>query len=196
MTRLQTLTLTLVAVTALTACKRNPPDGPMPMPTPPSTGAGSGATTGPPVTRPPDTVPVPPPIADPGGISSSDPLMTSDIDVINKNSPLKPVFFLYDSDALDETGRKTIADNAEILKKYATWVITIEGHCDERGTAEYNLALGDRRALAVKNYLVTLGISADRIKTVSFGNEFPFNPGKDEQAYAENRRAHFMLTSR
>jgi peptidoglycan-associated lipoprotein len=196
MTRLQTLSLTLVTIAALTACKRNPPEGPMPMPTPPST-TGAGTTTTPTTTaRVPEQPPVPPPITDPGGITSSDPLMTSDIDVINKNSPLKPVFFAYDSDSLDDAGRKIIADNAEILKKYSSWVITVEGHCDERGTAEYNLALGDRRALAVKNYLVTLGIPAERIKTVSYGNEFPFNPGKDEQAWKDNRRAHFMLTSR
>jgi len=196
MTRLQTLSLTLVTIAALTACKRNPPEGPMPMPTPPST-PGAGTTTTPTTTaRVPEQPPVPPPITDPGGITSSDPLMTSDIDVINKNSPLKPVFFAYDSDSLDDVGRKTIADNAEVLKKYPTWVITIEGHCDERGTAEYNVALGDRRALAVKNYLVTLGIPAERVKTVSYGNEFPFNPGHDEQAWKDNRRAHFMLTSR
>ena len=69
------------------------------------------------------------------------------------------MFFAYDSDALDDTARTTMAANAEVLKKYGTWVITVEGHCDERGTAEYNLALGDRRALAVKNYMVSLGIS-------------------------------------
>ena len=196
MNRLQLITLTLVTVTGLTACKRNPPEGPVPMPPPPST-TGAGTTTAPTTTaRVPEQPPVPPPITDPGGITSSDPLTTSDIDVINKNSPLKPVFFAYDSDSLDETGRKIIADNAEVLKKYATWVITIEGHCDERGTAEYNVALGDRRALAVKNYLVTLGIPAERVKTVSYGNEFPFNPGHDEQAWKDNRRAHFMLTSR
>jgi peptidoglycan-associated lipoprotein len=196
MNRLQLITLTLVTVASLTACKRNPPDAPMPMPTPPST-TGGGTTTTPTTTaRVPEQPPVPPPITDPGGITSSDPLMTSEIDVINKNSPLKPVFFAYDSDSLDEAGRKIIAENAEVLKKYSTWVITIEGHCDERGTAEYNVALGDRRALAVKNYLVTLGIPAERVKTVSYGNEFPFNPGHNEEAWKENRRAHFMLTSR
>ena len=68
-----------------------------------------------------------------------------------------------------------------ILKKYPTWVITIEGHCDERGTAEYNLALGERRALAAKNYLVSLGIAADRLRTVSYGKEFPFDPGHDDR---------------
>jgi peptidoglycan-associated lipoprotein len=82
------------------------------------------------------------------------------------------------------------------LKKYGTWVITIEGHTDERGSAEYNLALGERRALAAKNYLISLGIGGDRLRTVSYGKEFPFDPGHDESAWAKNRRAQFMLTSK
>jgi peptidoglycan-associated lipoprotein len=82
-----------------------------------------------------------------------------------------------------------------VLKKYANWVVTIEGHCDDRGTPEYNLALGERRAVAVKTFLVSLGIAPDRIRTVSYGNEFPFDPGKNEEAYAKNRRGHFVITS-
>jgi peptidoglycan-associated lipoprotein len=74
--------------------------------------------------------------------------------------------------------------------------VTVEGHCDERGTAEYNLALGERRALAARNYLVTLGVSAERLRTVSYGKEFPFDPGRTEEAYAKNRRAHFVLTAK
>jgi peptidoglycan-associated lipoprotein len=75
-------------------------------------------------------------------------------------------------------------------------MITVEGHCDERGTAEYNLALGERRAVAVKTYLVSLGIPADRVRVVSYGNEFPFDPAHTEAAWEKNRRAHFMLTSK
>ncbi|HXT71768.1 MAG TPA: OmpA family protein [Vicinamibacterales bacterium] len=89
-----------------------------------------------------------------------------------------------------------MADNAEVMKKYSTWIVTIEGHCDERGTAEYNLALGDRRAIAAKNYMVTLGVPAERLRTVSYGNEFPFDPAHDESAWKQNRRAHFMLTAK
>ena len=129
-------------------------------------------------------------------VVTSDPLDTAEIDKINADSPLKPAFFAYDSDELDEVARQIIAKNSEVLKKYPTWIITIEGHCDERGTAEYNLALGDRRALAAKNYLVSLGIPADRVRTVSYGSEFPFDPGHDEKAWMQNRRAHFMLTAR
>ena len=82
------------------------------------------------------------------------------------------------------------------MKKYPTWIVTIEGHADERGTAEYNLALGERRALAARNYLVSLGIPADRLRTVSYGKEFPFEPGHDETSWFQNRRAHFVVTSK
>ena len=83
-----------------------------------------------------------------------------------------------------------------MLKTYSTWVIAIEGHCDERGTAEYNLALGDRRALAARNYLLSLGVPAARIKTVSYGKEFPFDPGHAEASWKKNRRAQFMVTAK
>ena len=97
---------------------------------------------------------------------------------------------------MSSEGQQILNANAEIMKKQATWVITIEGHADERGTAEYNLALGERRALAARNYLVSLGIPADRLRTVSYGKEFPFDPAHTEEAYAKNRRAHFVVTSR
>ena len=97
---------------------------------------------------------------------------------------------------LDDAARAIATQNAAVLKKYTTWGITIEGHCDERGTAEYNLALGERRAVAVKTYLSSLGISADRIRTVSYGKEFPFDMGHNEDAWAKNRRGHFVITSK
>jgi len=86
--------------------------------------------------------------------------------------------------------------NAKLLRDNAGAGITIEGHCDERGTAEYNLALGEKRALAAKTYLVSLGVPADRVRTVSYGKEFPFDPGHDEGAWSKNRRAHFVVTSK
>jgi len=127
---------------------------------------------------------------------ASDTLASSDIDAINKNSPFQPVFFAYDQDTIDSAGQQALNTNAELMKKYSTWIITIEGHADERGTAEYNLALGERRALAAHNYLVSLGIPADRLRTVSYGKEFPFEPGHDEAAWSKNRRAHFVVTSK
>jgi peptidoglycan-associated lipoprotein len=93
-----------------------------------------------------------------------------------------------DSSEVDQAGQQALNANADILRKYATWVITIEGHCDERGTREYNLALGERRAQAVKNVLVALGIPAGRIQTISYGKERPEIPHSDDSSYAQNRR--------
>lgn len=145
--------------------------------------------------RPP-TPPAPPPVITPEPAVVSDPLATADIDKINQQAPLAPVFFAYDSDVVDEAGQRVLMANAEVLKKYVTWAVTIEGHSDERGTAEYNLALGERRALAAKSYLLSLGIAADRIRTVSYGKEFPFDPGHDEAAWSKNRRGHFVVTAK
>ncbi len=105
------------------------------------------------------------------------------------------MFFDYDSAELSPAGKSALDENAGVLKKYGAWVVTIEGHCDERGTPEYNLALGERRAVAARTYLVALGVAADRLRTVSYGKEFPFDAGHDEGAWAKNRRAHFVITA-
>ena len=118
------------------------------------------------------------------------------LDELNRNSPLRPAFFLLDSSDLDDTGRSVVTSNVEVLKKNPQWVVTIEGHCDERGTAEYNLALGERRASAVKTYMVSLGIAPDRLRTVSYGKEFPFDQAHNDDAWSKNRRAHFVITSK
>jgi len=174
------------------ACHKKPPVA-KPTPPPPAPFPSASRDTAPP--PPPTPVPEPPPVpVEPR--PTVDPLANSPIDEINKNSPLKPVFFALDSDELDDKGRAALNEDSQLLKKYGTWVVTIEGHADERGSAEYNLALGERRALAARNYLISLGIVADRLRTVSYGKEFPFDPGHDEGAWAKNRRAHFMLTAK
>ncbi|MSO93246.1 MAG: peptidoglycan-associated lipoprotein Pal [Rhodospirillales bacterium] len=99
------------------------------------------------------------------------------------------VFFDYDKYNLKPQGRATVEKQAALLKKYPNAAVTVEGHCDERGTREYNLALGERRANAVKDYLVALGIPAARIKTISYGKERPAALGSTEAAWAQNRRA-------
>jgi peptidoglycan-associated lipoprotein len=99
------------------------------------------------------------------------------------------VFFDTDQSTIREDGRQTLARQAEWLKKYGQYKITVEGHCDERGTREYNFALGERRANAARQYLIAQGIPAARINTVSFGKENPDPPGSDEAAWARNRRA-------
>ena len=118
------------------------------------------------------------------------------LDDLNRDSPLKPLFFELDSAEVSADGQQVLQANAAVLKKYPTWQVTIEGHCDERGTAEYNLALGERRALAAKTYLVSLGIPADKVRTVSYGKEFPFDAGHDDAAWSKNRRAHFVITAK
>lgn len=182
----------LVLILAVAACaKRQTPVAATPQPPPPSNTPTAATTLPPPApTRLPEQLPVP---AQPA--LSEDAVGSTTLDAINRNSPFKPVFFSVDSADLDESGRQVAAANAEILKKNPRWVITIEGHCDERGTVEYNLALGERRAIAVKTFLVSLGIPPDRVRTISYGKEFPFDPGKTDEAMSKNRRGHFVVTS-
>lgn len=182
----------LVAVLFVTGCaKKQPPVARTPPP-PPTSGSGSGTTVPP---RPPE------PISEPTVVPTEPVLSESGLDArslddLNRDSPLEPVFFGLDSAEVSPDAQSALSRNAEVLKKYSGWMITIEGHCDERGTAEYNLALGERRALSASAYLVSLGIPANRLRTVSYGKEFPFDPGKTEEAYAKNRRAHFVITAK
>jgi len=103
------------------------------------------------------------------------------------------VYFNYDSAALDPAAQEILKKKVAYLEKYSDLSITIEGHCDERGTNEYNLALGERRAESAKNFLVDIGLAASRFKTISFGEEKPVATGNDEEAWAKNRRAHFVV---
>lgn len=98
------------------------------------------------------------------------------------------VFFGYDSSEVTSEGRATLERQAAWLNQYPNVSVVIEGHADERGTREYNLALGERRAQAVKNYLISLGVSAGRVSTISYGKERPAVMGSDEASYAQNRR--------
>jgi peptidoglycan-associated lipoprotein len=172
------------------ACARRQPPVAKPMPPPATPPVASTTAPPPPPTRIEDALPVP---SEPLG---EDSIGNRTLDDLNRDSPFKPVFFGLDSAELDDSGRAIVVENAGLLKKYSTWVITVEGHCDERGTAEYNLALGERRAVAVKTYLVSMGIAPDRIRTVSYGKEFPFDPGHDEKAWNANRRAQFVITAK
>jgi peptidoglycan-associated lipoprotein len=185
----RSLALTLILVVALVGgCgkKKQPATTPAPAPAVPP------AVTTP--ETPPQPVEEPTPVPQP--TLEEDAIGGRSLDDLNRDSPLKPAFFGLDSAELDVDGQAVVRANAELLKKYPSWMITIEGHCDERGTAEYNLALGERRAVAVQTYLVSLGIPPDRLRTVSYGKEFPFDPGHNEDAWAKNRRAHFVITAK
>ena len=191
MTRMsRTAVILAIVLATATACAKKTP--PVARPTTPPPAAGDPNAGRPPAPPTPVTEPQPVPIEP----AAEDSFAAADLDAINKNSPFQPLFFGLDQSEVSAEGQEVLNANAEIMKKYPTWVITIEGHADERGTAEYNLALGERRALAARNYLVSLGIPADRLRTVSYGKEFPFDPAQNEAAYAKNRRAHFVITAK
>lgn len=105
---------------------------------------------------------------------------------------LKDIHFDFDESAIRDDSKKLLNENAEWFRKHPSAKVTIEGHCDERGSSEYNLALGERRARATRDYLVAAGVAANRVSTISFGKERPFVTGHDESAWKWNRRAHFV----
>ena len=181
------VTALMIAV-AIGACAKKTAPVARPAP-PPSNTSGPTKPPGPPQPVKEDVVVPPEPIAE-------DSVAGKSLDDLNRDSPLRPAFFPLDSSDLDDTARGVVAGNADILKRNPKWVITIEGHCDERGTAEYNLALGERRALAAKSYLLSLGIPDARVRTVSYGDEFPFDRGHSDDAWSKNRRAHFIISSK
>ena len=122
--------------------------------------------------------------------------LPADLVSLNARGYLDDVFFETDSYAIDATSREHLAANASWLNQYSTVEILVEGHCDERNTREYNLALGERRANSVRDYLVFLGIAPERVITISYGEERPFASGHDEYALSQNRRSHFVITAR
>jgi peptidoglycan-associated lipoprotein len=113
--------------------------------------------------------------------------------VVLESKMLKDIRFDFDRYNIRLEDAEVLKENSALLKKYPGMRFQIEGHCDERGTGEYNLALGERRANSVKKYLVSLGIEPSRISTISYGEERPFDPGHNEEAWARNRRAHFVV---
>jgi peptidoglycan-associated lipoprotein len=123
-------------------------------------------------------------------------VLSMDIAALNKKGYLSDAFFDYDQSDLREDARSALAANAEWLKKYPSVQVLIEGHCDERGTAAYNLALGERRANAAKDYLSSLGVDGSKVRTVSYGKERPFCTESSESCWQQNRRAHFVITAK
>jgi peptidoglycan-associated lipoprotein len=183
------LTALVVVSLALGGCAPKKPPVARPLPPPPPTTPEAPPPPAPPAPVAERPVVAPPPVVE-------DPMASRSIDDLNRDSPMRIVYFGYDSAELSAEARAALDVNAGVLKKYPAWTVTIEGHCDERGTAEYNLALGERRAAAAQSYMVALGVPASRVKTVSYGKEFPFDPGHDEAAWARNRRAHFVITGK
>lgn len=179
----KTGSLVLAAVALVVACSPKP--APEPPPPPPA------ATPAPTIVT---LEPTPAPTPKPTPRSAEEDIKAMSLDRVS--TYLKPVFFDYDKADLRSDARDVLAANAAWLKSHPTIAFTIEGHCDERGTAQYNLALGDRRANSAKEYLVSLGVDAGRVKTVSYGKERPFATGHDEDSWAKNRRGHFVVTAK
>jgi len=118
------------------------------------------------------------------------------VEDLNRRGYLKDVYFDYDRSDVRADQREALDHNGTWLRRHPEVHIVVEGHCDERGTAQYNMALGEKRAQTVTDYLVALGIQPARVQVVSYGNERPFARGHNEQSWRENRRAHFVVTAK
>ncbi len=184
-TTLTVITLMAAAMLSLSAaCKKKAPTTAQDA-RPPVTSGKPGSETN-----------VPPPAANAPRKDVEAEVLSMDIAALNKKGYLTDAFYDYDQADLREDARSALAANAEWLKKYPTVQVLIEGHCDERGTAAYNLSLGERRANAAKEYLTSLGVEGSRVRTISYGKERPFCNESSETCWQQNRRAHFVISAK
>lgn len=174
-----------VLLIALPACKKDAPPAPAPTPPPPAPAPTERAT-------PP---PAEAPEAGPWEQSEATPQDFLSADEINRRQLLRTIYFDYDRAEIRADQRATLQANAAWLRDHPDVRILVEGHCDERGTREYNLALGDRRAQAARDYLISLGVPAARIETISYGEEQPLVQGANEAAWSQNRRGMFVAVA-
>lgn len=183
------VTLCIVVSLGAAACGKKPPL-PAPAPPPPPPTAPATPPTPPPPPPPPTAAPAPAPLTE------DDVFARKTLEQLNAERPLGDVFFDLDESTVRGDARGPLQKNAEWMKRWASTRISVQGHCDERGSAEYNLGLGDRRANAIKDYLVSLGIGADRITVVSRGKESPFCTDSNESCWQQNRRGHFVISAK
>jgi peptidoglycan-associated lipoprotein len=177
-------------LTAAACNKKVPPPAPAPPPPPPA------APATPPPPPPPPPAPAPAPAPPPAPLSEDQIFARKSIDQLNGEKPLGDTFFDLDMSEIRTDGRAVLQRNADWMKRWTSTIVTIEGHCDSRGSSEYNLALGNRRAAAVKDYMVSLGIAANRITIISKGKEQPFCRDDNEACWQQNRRGHFLITAK
>ena len=192
------VTLALLALVIAPACRRNVKPVVAPTATvAPSTMPDIPATV---TTATAQTVPTETDFVSPKTDTVSEETLPNDITELNRvvqaRGYIQDAFFEYNDSSLSADAQAALTSSANWLKKNSQYNLLIEGHCDERGTEQYNLALGDRRANQAKEYLVTLGVDAARIRTVSYGEERPFDAGHDEPAWAKNRRDHLVLVGK
>jgi peptidoglycan-associated lipoprotein len=181
-------TFSLVLGLSVAACgKKTPAVSPPPPPAP-------AAPTAPPAPPAPPTAPTP--AATPRALTEDELFAQKSVAQLNSERPLADAYFDLDMSTIKEDAKAPLATNATWLKRWTSTRISIEGHADERGTAEYNLGLGERRATAVKAYLVELGVPGDRIVIVSRGKESPFCTESNEACWQQNRRGHFVITAK
>ena len=181
-------TVALLIVVVMASCSRRtpPPAPPPPAPPPPA------ATPPPPPPPPPPPAPAPPPAP----LTEDEIFSRKSLADLNAEMPLGDALFDYDMFAIRDDARSTLQKNADYLRRWASTRVTIEGHADSRGTNEYNLGLGDRRASAVRDYLASLGIAADRMLAVTRGEESPQCTEENETCWQRNRRGHFIFTAK
>jgi peptidoglycan-associated lipoprotein len=181
--------LGLAAILGVSACAKKKP---APPPSAPAPQAQAPSTTPPPPPPPPpaprDTMPAPP--------TEDEIFARKSLEDVNREKPLGDAYFDLDSSQIRSDAQPVLQKDAEWLKRWASTKVTVEGHGDSRGTAEYNLALGDRRATAVRDYLASLGIGADRVQIVSKGKEQPVCTEENEGCWQQNRRGHFLITAK
>jgi len=181
-------TICVVLGLGAAACAKKAPAPAPPPPPPPAAPAAPPA--------PPPPPPPPPSAPAPRALSEDELFAQKSLAQLNSEKPLGDVYFDLDSSSIRDDARAAMTTNATWLKRWANTKINVEGHCDERGTAEYNLGLGERRAAAVKAYLVELGVPADRVVIVSKGKEAPFCTETGEACWQQNRRGHFIITGK
>ena len=184
-------TAAAVALVAVVACHKKPPAVVPPPPPPPP----------PVVSNQPPPPPPPPPVQPPAPTPAAPPteeeaFARMSLMELNAQKPLDDVFFEYDKSDLTAQARASLEKDSAWMKRWTSTRVTIEGHADSRGTNEYNLALGERRASATRDYLVTIGVPTARIAVVSKGEEQPFCTEETEACWHENRRAHFAITAK
>jgi peptidoglycan-associated lipoprotein len=181
------------ACTLLTACHHQPPPA-APAPAPPPAPAVVGAA--PPPAPGPRTSQPQPRASAPAALSEEELFARASIADLNAKSPLDDTFFAYDQYQLSDTARTALDRDAAWMRKWHATRVLVEGHADERGTNEYNLALAERRAEVTRDYLVNVGIDKSRISIVSKGKEQPFCRGEGEDCWHQNRRGHFIITAK
>jgi peptidoglycan-associated lipoprotein len=180
--------LAVVMVIALTGCAKKVPPPPPPPPAPPVVAA-------PPPPPPPAPAPAPAP-APPRALTEDEVFARKTVEQLNAEMPLGDVMFDLDQSTVRDDQRAALQRNADFLRRWPSVRVSVEGHADSRGTNEYNLALGERRANAVKEYLVGLGVTTDRMVVVSKGEEAPVCTEETEACFARNRRGHFVITAK